>query len=400
MAPHELHLGWFVLPSPLAVTMVTTGPSTTFARLTPRQARAVLLGLLGMGLFCVAVTLSPIASTQVGKARPGAGDLALYRAEVERIHAGQGYYAAAHAELTARGYPTRSVFNWRLPTLGWCLGHLPSLDAGKVLLGLLALALMVVSFEVLAREQGHGLGRPIACVLLLSGPLMPCVLGDLVVAHELWAGVLIALSIGVYGLERPCVGAALGLAALFIRELALPYCVLALGLAWWHGRHREMAVWLVGLVLWAAYLAIHAWQVQPWIPADARTHSTSWIQFGGAAFVLATAQMNAYLLLLPQWVTALWFVAALVGMAAWSSPLGERTGLTLCLFVVAFSVVGQDFNQYWGSMFAPLFCFGAVQFPAALGDLWRAARIPGLWTSRSAKLNDGSLELGRSLIDN
>lgn len=354
--------------------MITAGPATTFARLTPGQARAVLTGILGIGVFCVAVTLSPIASTQVGKSRPGSGDIALYRASIERIQTGQGYYVAAQAELSARGYPTQSVFNWRLPTLAWLLGHLPSLGLGKVLLGLLALSLMIVSFEVLAREQGQGLGRPIACVLLMSGPLMPCVLGDLVVVHELWAGVLIALSIGVYGLHRPCLGAALGLTALFVRELTLPYCVLAAGLAWWRGQRRELAVWLVGLVVWAGYLGLHAWHVQGWILPDARAQSASWIQFGGLAFVLATAQMNAYLLLLPQWVTALWFVAAMVGVAAWSSPLGERVGLTLCLFVVAFSIVGQDFNQYWGCMDAPLLCFGAVQFPAALRDLWRAAR--------------------------
>ena len=333
--------------------MTTVGPSTAFARFTPGQARVVFAGILGISVLFVTVTLSTIASTQVGKSRPSPGDIALYRATVARIQAGQGAYAAAQAELTARGYPTQSVFNWRLPTLAWLLGHLPSLEMGKLLLGFLALSLTIVSFEVLAREQGHGLGRPIACVLLMSGPLMPCVLGDLVVVHELWAGVLIALSIGVYGLHRPYLGAALGLTALFIRELALPYCVLSAGFAWWHGQRRELAVWLVGLVVWAGYLGLHAWHVQGWIPPDARAQSSGWVQFGGLAFVLATAQMNAYLLLLPQWMTALWFVAAMVGVAAWSSPLGERVGLTLCLFVVAFSIVGQDFNQYWGTACMP-----------------------------------------------
>ncbi len=35
------------------------------------------------------ITLSPLASGQVGKELPGAGDVALYRAEVERIRAGE-----------------------------------------------------------------------------------------------------------------------------------------------------------------------------------------------------------------------------------------------------------------------------------------------------------------------
>ena len=38
------------------------------------------------------------------------------------IHAGQSYYDAAAAELTARGYPTHSVFNWRTPLLELALG--------------------------------------------------------------------------------------------------------------------------------------------------------------------------------------------------------------------------------------------------------------------------------------
>jgi hypothetical protein len=38
--------------------------------------------------------------------------------------------------------------------------------------------------------------------------------------------------------------------------------------------------------------------------------------------------------------------------------------------------VGNDFNRYWGLMIAPLFCYGAVNAPRALGDLWRAAKLP------------------------
>ncbi len=33
-------------------------------------------------------------------------------------------------------------------------------------------------------------------------------------------------------------------------------------------------------------------------------HPNGWLQFGGALFVIAVSQMNAYLLLLPQWVSA------------------------------------------------------------------------------------------------
>jgi len=354
--------------------MVPDAQPTGYARLTPVQARAVLGGVFVLAVVCVGITLSPLGSTRVGREVVGEGDLALYRAEVRRIRAGEGYYQAAAVELVERGYPTRSVFNWRTPLPMWMLGKLSNPALGKGLLGLLALVLIVLSFEALAREQEHGVGRPIGCALLLTGPLMFCVLGDLYVSPLLWTGVLMALSICAYGLKKPGWGVALGLTAVFFRELALPYCVLALTLAWWNRRPKEVALWMAGLVGWALFFTWHWAQVSPLIGADARAHQEGWVQCGGAAFVISTVQMTAYLLLLPQWVTALYFVAAMVGLAGWHTPLGQRAGMTASLFVLAFGFVGQEFNQYWGSLIAPLFCFGVVRFPASLGDLWKAAR--------------------------
>ena len=210
-------------------------------------------------------------------------------------------------------------------------------------------------------------------MLLLSGPLLLCVLGDLFVMPVLWAGVLIALSITCYGLNRPAVGVGLGLAAVFVRELALPYCLLAVGLAWRSGQRRELRWWLLGLAAWGAFYAAHCLRVAELIQPGDRAHAHGWVQFGGAAFVLATVQINAYLLLLPQWVAALCFAAAMCGFAGWSTPLGLRCGLTVCLYVITLGAVGQEFNQYWGALVAPLWCFGLARFPASLRDLWTAA---------------------------
>jgi len=339
-----------------------------------------------------AVAILPPADRDPTGHRRGAGDVALYRAEVERIHHGQGYYRAAAAELTARGYPTQSVFNWRTPLPIWLLGKLP-LALGKALLGALSLALMLMAFAALAREENvnrgtgseasgeigsrlrrHGL--PVACALLLTGPLMPTVLGDLFVMPVLWAGVLIALSVCAYGVDRPGLGVVLGLAAVFFRELALPYCLVCVAMAWWQGRRAERVAWALGLLAWLAFFGWHCWYVSGLIAPGARSHQQGWIQCGGAGFVIATVRMNAYLLLFPQWVTAIYLVAALVGLAGWSTPLGTRIGLSTCVFLAAFALVGQSFNQYWGSLMAPLLCFGVARFPASLGDLWRAAALP------------------------
>ena len=365
---------------------------TGYARLTRLQARLVL-GLIVLTLVAaVAVTLSPLASDNFA-GRPGeAGDVPLYRAEVDRIHEGEGYYRAAAAELTARRYPTRSVFNWRTPLPMWLLGKMPTVALGKALLGLLSLALMLLAFEALAREQTKPIadtnaappsigslfrrhGRPVACVLLLTGPLLPTVLGDLFVMPVLWAGVLIGLSACAYGVDRPWLGVAFGLAAVFFRELALPYCLVCAAMAWHNDRRAELVVWMLGLTAWLGLFCLHGWYVAELIAPDARAHRHSWVQFGGPSFVISTAQMNAYLLLLPQWVTAVYLVAALVGFGGWRTPLGIRIGLSTCAFLAAFAVVGHSFNQYWGSLIAPLLCFGMARFPASLRDLWQAASL-------------------------
>ena len=70
----------------------------------------------------------------------------------------------------------------------------------------------------------------LGCVVLLSGPLLFNVLDGLFVMPILWAGVLIAFSLCAYGTGRPKLGLGLGLAALFIRELALPYCLFLRGI--------------------------------------------------------------------------------------------------------------------------------------------------------------------------
>jgi hypothetical protein len=91
--------------------------------------------------------------------------------------------------------------------------------------------------------------------------------------------------------------------------------------------------------------------------------------------VIAVTQMNSCLVLLPVWITVVYFALSMLGLAGWQSAWGVRIGLSTCMYVVAFSIVGQEFNRYWGLMLAPLFCFGIVRCPVALSDLWRSAKI-------------------------
>src|SRR5690349_15085447 len=124
--------------------MIAVKPSTAFARLSPTQARSVAILTLSALAFCAAVSLSPLASGFADKPHHGTGDVDLYLAEVQRIAGGENYYSAADHELHERGYPTRSIFNWRTPLPMWLIGIGPNTIVGRVLIGSLAALLLVL----------------------------------------------------------------------------------------------------------------------------------------------------------------------------------------------------------------------------------------------------------------
>lgn len=335
------------------------------------RARFLLGAFLLTSAFFVGVTLSPLARGFADAPDRGPGDLDLYAAEVSRMHDGASYYDAAAAELVARGYPTRSIFNWRTPLPVWLVAKLPDPLMANVLLVATGLGLVVMGFGLLADEGG--LGQGMLAVLFLSGALLPCFLGEPVLLSELWSGVLVALSAVLFGRERRWAAIAIGLAALFARELAAPYVVVCLALAVYERRYRELAAWGVGLAAYAVFYGFHILEVLPRIGATASAHEGGWLRLGGAGFLISTAQMNAYLLLLPQWVTGVFLACALLGAATWNTAAGRLIGLTVAVYAIAFSIVGNDFNQYWGCQIAPLLCLTAARAPWVLKYAWQKA---------------------------
>jgi len=369
--------------------MTSPTESAGFQRLSPGYARAVLLAFALFAAFCLAVALGSRHDWN-GEAHVGPSDIDLYRAVVARVHAGQAYHDANFAERIARGYPTRSVFNCRMPLPFWLLAQLPDPAWGKWLIVLLALVSAGVLFRaILGDDAGHP-GRAFGCLLLVSGPLMLCGLGEIYLMPVLWSGVLIALSLGLYGLDRPYAAAAAGVAALLVRELALPYCLLAAVLAWRERRPRELILWTVGLAAWLAFFAWHYQEVLRRIPPDATAHAEGWVRFGGAAFVLSTVRMNAFLLVSPPWVAAIYLAVAMFGLAGWSSRLGTRVGLTVSLYVAGFAVVGLPVNAYWGLMIAPLVALGAARSVVAIRECGqRACLAPALVPGNTGRKRPG-----------
>src|SRR5262249_32741987 len=196
------------------------------------------------------------------------------------------------------------------------IGKLPSTAWGQALAILCAGIAILLAYGVVENECGRWHAAVVA--LLLTGAFLWCLDGDAFLAQELWAGIFILIFVLAYARGWWMAGVLLGVLALLFRELALPYCAIAIGLAVWKGRRKELALWGVGIAIYAGCLAYHAVQVGSRVtPADRAP--TSWIQFGGAAFVLATTQMNYYLFSLPRWVRAIYLGASLLGLAGWKT---------------------------------------------------------------------------------
>jgi hypothetical protein len=346
-------------------------PRSSFARLAAREARGVLVATGLFAVLCAAVTFSPLRKGNAHKAPRGANDIALYRAVVERIAQGENYYAASGQEMRPRGYPTSSVFNWRAPGLTWLIAVLPDLSWSRAILAVVTLATTLLLTMVIYREAG-ALAAALAGVMLV-GSLMLGILGDSVVMPTIWAGAFVAASLAAYGIERRGWGVALGMAALLMRELAGPYCAGALVLALWQRRWKEAAAWAAGIALFAAYYAWHIAQVRMHqLPTDTM-HDGSWLQGGGLAMVISLAQVHAYLIVLPQWIAAIYLAFAMLGAASARTDWTTRVALSLAGYVALFGVVGYDFNQYWGVLIAPLFAIAAALAPRALVDSWQAS---------------------------
>lgn len=345
--------------------------STRFATWRPRNAGLVLAGTIAAIGVCLAVSLTaPSAVTATAPLQPGRSDFDFYRRVTEEVRAGRNYYRVLPPLFAEFQFTPFSLFNYRTPIYAWLIGGLPGEEWAQAILAGLAVLTLALAFGALRREVG-GPGAAVGAFLLLGG-LVWCFLSLGIFSQELWAGTLITMSICLYALGRWPWAVLAGLAALFFRELSLPYVAIALAWAAWRRRPAETAAWGGGLTLYMAFMVWHLVQAARLVPDSPKGHALSWVAFGGLPFVLDTCRMNfALLVLLPTWAAAFYLPLALLGLAGWRGEMGTRVGLTVAAYLAAFAVVGQPFNLYWGLMDAPLLSLGLLWMPLALRDLGR-----------------------------
>lgn len=337
------------------------------------RAPAALILLAGtLALIVVGFTTMPEPQPALF---PGNGDVALYRRITDRLHNGQPYYEAAVEEHRTTGYPLRPFLTVRPPLLADILAMLPG-DGGRRLALLTLAAATFAAWAFRLSRRGLHPVRYCAALLLLAVGIAPAFLAEAEPVHEVWAGLLIALSLVLRRQEAWFASVVIATLAALLRELAAPYLLVMAAVALAEQQRKEAAAWFAGFAIFTAALMLHAATVNGLVtPADRL--SASWVRFGGWPFVMQASEWALLGPLFPRWLVPALVPLALFGFTAWRGALGRRLALTVGGYVVGFLCFGRADNSYWGLMIAPLLPLGLLAtWPAlrrCLGDL-RAGR--------------------------
>jgi hypothetical protein len=339
-----------------------------FAGLRRAQAWWVLAGLaalLAASLLALLVPEPPALSAVTGAER-NMTDLALYEKIVAGVKGGDNYYTAAADALRAGSYPLRPFLTFRMPGLAVTLAALPDWLPRYLLL---ALAILTgIAWGVRLREAlPRALPRIIAMMLVL-GSLLVFLQPGLVAFHEIWAGLLVALSLALRRPGRWIEAAAIGLVAMLIRETAALFALVMLLAAWRDGERREAIGWAVALGLFAALLGVHAWAVMG-VTGPLDPMSPGWAGLQGFGLFVKSVGLATALQLLPLWAAAPVVGLTLFGWMGWNDPLGSRMTAMLAAYALAISLFARLDTFYWGLMVAPVFLVGLAFVPDGLRDL-------------------------------
>lgn len=335
-----------------------------------RIALALLAILLLASLTAIVSPGPPPVSRDPAERANDEADVVLYESIVAGVRSGGEYYAVTAQALRSGNYPLKPFVTFRLPTLATVQAAMPPV-ATILLLYVLAVAVMGAWF--LRLRPAFARAPPLAiAMVLLAGGMMAFVQPALATFHEVWAGLLIALSLALRRRERWVEAVAFGLIAMLIRETAALYVGIMAVLAFVEGRRREAIGWGVAIAVFAVVVAFHAHAVglvvRPIDPA-----SPGWAGMLGFGFFVKTMSLSTALNLAPIWLAALLVAFALFGWAAWNDDLALRALTVFAAYAALLSLFGRTDTFYWGLMIAPTILIGLAFVPDALRDLIAAA---------------------------
>jgi hypothetical protein len=326
-----------------------------------RAASILILALLFIGVRASAI---PSPAPQVGFSR----DIDLTTGTIVRIRSGEPYYAAVGDELRQHGYPTKPVVNWRTPLHYETVAMLSVRGYGWLL------AFLAICATLLAWRVRGWIG-----LVAVFGAMMPAMLPPgSAVLPEPTAGVLIALSLGLYHQKRWRAAASFGVGAVFVRELSAIYAVSAGIVAIAARRRDESIIWMLGGAGYVLYFALHVRAALAHTLSSDLARGHSYFGWHGYEFVLQTLRFYAWLVPLPPAVAPFVACAAFAGVFARTAP--PQLQLALVSYALTFSLVGQPFDWYWGLVTLGIWGYAltySAEGAKALYASWRTRLVRG-----------------------
>jgi hypothetical protein len=314
-------------------------------------------------LIAAAVMLVGCAAQPISSAAPGRyTDKRLYREITAEVVHGASYYEAATRLQRTHGYPVKPGVTVRLPTLA-----LAGAAIGWGWLRLCAFALLVtaaLAWLCALRGKATWPERLAAAAAILGCAGM--LTGDPMIIHERWAGLFLTLALAARIDHRDSWVRVLCLAgsALAVRELALPFALLALLFAVWERRWREALGWTALIALFVGLFALHLHTVAGYVrPGDLA--SQGWDAFGGPKMAVAAIVESSPLQYLPLSLAAL---LAVLPLAGWLGLGGRDGSFCLALFAgyaLMFALFARPDNFYWGAIVQPMWFVGLAFLPRA-----------------------------------
>ena len=168
-------------------------------------------------------------------------DLRLYDRIAERVDAGEGYYTAAVEEQRARDFPVRPGLAVRLPTLAYMTAVFEPWGMG--VLGAVLGVLTLLAWWLRLHDENGGSERRVFVLLLLVIGAGVGFKPQYLALHEVWAGLLIALSLGLHRPRKWHLAWLAAALALMIREHALPFVLLMGAMSLVRGHRTEALAW-------------------------------------------------------------------------------------------------------------------------------------------------------------
>ncbi len=332
----------------------------------------VLAGLVLM--LVVALGLGAAAPPPAARVGTNATDLQLYQQIVTelRTNPDASYYPVAAAKLRQNHFPLKPAMTVRLPTLAVLQAKLGPGGSGIVFY--LLIGAVVLAWGRQLRSQAVPAPARVAALVVIGLSCAVLAAPACIAFHEAWAGVLMALGLGLRRDRAFIASVAVCLAAALIRETAVPCLVLMGTVAVAERRWREAMSWGVAVALFAAVYAAHVYAVRAVVlPTD--LSSPGWHAMAGWPLYVSAMTRFTPLLAVPKALAPAVLVMSLFGWATWRSPVARRVTGLLIGYGAMLMLFARPSNAYWALMMGTLLLTGLVFVPRALIDLAAAIGV-------------------------